>query len=191
MAYSTASRITIEKDKVDYVVEIFRPGFSYGGIQAEALALNILYSLLPSLTDSQNRWISRLVKWTSEQQVVFRAQAVTKAEYVENLRALRDWEGNEEKKELCEFFEQEMPSSVWAVEVSTPQLFPANERKLGEIVLDATQELNMHDESSINDVFLFARLPGFYLLGGDISNGSPQFTPISSSLLSHTELMKF
>jgi len=100
-------------------------------------------------------------------------------------------EENEKKKGLCEFFEQEMPSSVWAVEVSTPQLFPANERKLGEIVLDATQELNMHDESSINDVFLFARLPGIYLLGGDVSNGSPQFTPIASSLLSHTDLMKF
>lgn len=185
-------RLYIENNKVDYVVEIFRPGMLYGGMQAEALALNILYSLLPSLTDSQNRWILRLVEWIDKQQVVFRAQAVTTAEYVEHLSVLRDWEGNREKDELCELLAQEMPSYVWVVEISIPQLFPANERKLGEIVLDATNALNIHDddESFIYNVFIFARLPGMYLLGGEISNGTPRFTPISSELLSHTDLIK-
>ena len=139
----------------DVLVEIFRPGMLYGGMQAEALALNILYSLLPSLTYSQNRWISRLVEWIGKQQVVFRAQAVTTAEYVEHLSVLRDWEGNREKHELCELLAQEMPSYVWVVEISIPQLFPANERKLGEIVLDASHALNINDESSICNVFLF------------------------------------
>jgi hypothetical protein len=127
------------------------------------LALNILYSLLPSLDGAMNRWISRLLIWTSRQRVVFRAQAVTAREYSEHLRNLRDWEGNEENPELCDTLEQEMPTMIWAVEISTPQLFPANERKLGEIVLDATQTLDMEDDSSLNKVFLFARLPGHYL----------------------------
>jgi hypothetical protein len=83
-----------------------------------------------------------------------------------------------------------MPAMLWAVEISTPQLFPANERKLGEIVLDATQTLNMEDDSSLNKVFLLARLPGLYLLGGNINDDIPQFTPVPSQLQSHTDLIR-
>lgn len=182
-------RLYIENDKVDYVVEIFRPGICYGGMQAEALALNILYSLLPSIVDVHNKWISRLVQWTSKQQIVFRAQAMRTEEYVSHLCGLRDWEGNWENPELCNLLGQEMPEFVWAVEVSTPQLFPANERKLGEIVLDATMNLDLQ-EDSVNEVFIFARLPGVYLLGGEIDNGTPQFTPVPSRLVTHTDLIK-
>lgn len=83
-----------------------------------------------------------------------------------------------------------MPQHIWAIEISTPQLFPANERKLGEIVLDATQLLNLEDDSASYNVFIFARLPGIYMLGGEIINGTPQFTPVPSEILSHTNLIK-
>lgn len=183
-------RLYIESDKVDYVVEIFRPGICYSGMQAEAMALNILYSLLPNVGGTGNKWITRLFEWTSKQQVVFRAQAMSTEEYVAHLCGLRDWENNGENPELCKLLGQEMPEFIWAVEVSTPQLFPANERKLGEIVLDATRDLDLNDDASVNDVFIFARLPGEYLLGGEISNGTPQFTSVPSKLLSHTGLIK-
>jgi len=183
-------RLYIGNDNVDYVVELFRPGVMYSGVLAEALALNILYSLLPSLAKDENRWIVRLLTWTTQQRVVFRAQAVTSSEYVTHLRSLRDWEGAEENRELCDTLEQEIPAMLWVVEISTPQLFPANERKLGEIVLDTTQPLEMQDDSSLNKVFLFARLPGQYLLGGDVSDGTPQFTSIESHLHSHTDLIR-
>jgi len=182
-------RLYIENDKVDYVLEIFRPGVCYGGIQAEAIALNILYSILPSL-GGNNKWISRLVQWTKKQQIVFRAQAVSATEYVNHLRALIDWDGRTEQPELCKLFLQEMPAFVWAVEISTPQLFPANERKLGEIILDATQTLNLQDDTGIFNVFMFARLSGIYLFGGEMINETPQFTPVKSRLQSHTELIK-
>lgn len=183
-------RLYIGNDKVDYVVEIFRPGVMYGGVQAEVMALNILYSLLPRLDKNTNKWIARLIEWTAKQQIVFRAQALSSTEYVDHLGSLKDWEGNEEQRELCDLLAQEMPQFVWAVEISTPHLFPANERKLGEIVLDATQELDAQDESSINNVFILARLPGTYLLGGEISNNDPHFTPVPSQLTSHTDLIK-
>ncbi len=183
-------RLYIGNDKVDYVVEIFRPGVMYSGVQAEVMALNILYSLLPRLVQSPNRWIKRLMEWTSKQQIVFRALALMSTEYVDHLRSLKDWEGNEEQRELCGFLVQEMPRFVWVVEISTPHLFPANERKLGEIVLDGTQKLDTQDESSINNVFIFARLPGTYLLGGEVSNKDTHFTPVPSQLTSHTDLIK-
>ena len=180
-------RLYIDRDKVDYVIEIFRPGIRYSGILAEAISLNILYSLLPSLDGAANRWIERLLDWTNKQQVVFRAQAMTTNEYVSHLESLRDWEGLEENREFCALLRRELPAHVWAVEISTPQLFPANERKLGEIVLDATKALKSF---SPGDVFVFARLPGRYLFGGDISNGAPRFTQIPSVLQSHTDLIR-
>lgn len=183
-------RLYIERDKVDYVLEIFRPGVRYSGVSAEALALDLLYSLLPCLVGSTNKWITRLIQWTKKQQVVFRALAMTREEYMSHLQELRDWEGNKEKTELCDLLALGMPHFVWAVEISTPQLFPANERKLGEIVLDATRDLNTGEEFSRNDVFMLARLPGGYLFGGDVVDGIPQFTPVPSQLLSHTELSR-
>lgn len=183
-------RLYIESNKVEYVVEIFRPGIFYSGMHAEAMALNILYSLRPNIGSANNKWISRLLEWTSKQQVVFRAQAMSRDEYVEHLCCLRDWDNNGENPDLCKLLGQEMPDYIWAVEVSTPQLLPANERKLGEIVLDATRDLDPDDDTAVNEVFIFARLPEMYLLGGDITNGNPQFTQVPSMLISHTELIK-
>jgi len=183
-------RLYIERDQVDYVVEVFRPGVRYSGLQAEAVALNILYSLLPNLLTSGNPWITRLIEWTKKQQVIFRAQAVTAIEYAEHVRSLVDWDKRTEQPALCDLLQEEMPPQVWAVEISTPHLFPANQRKLGEIVLDATQHLNLDDEAAVFDVFILARLPGLYLFGGDLSNGSPQFTLVPSAIVSHTALIE-
>jgi len=181
-------RLYIERDKVDYIVEIFKPGVCYSGVQAEALALDILYSLFPELAVTDNRWIERLTQWIKQQRVVFRAQSLSGREYVHHLRQAKDWDGNRENSALCDDLEGEMPTMVWAVEISTPQLFPANERKLGDIVLDATV-----DGTHLNaaEVFLLARLPGMYLLGGDITDDTPQFIRVPSLLQSHTDLIRF
>lgn len=184
-------RLYIENDKVDYVVELFRPGVCYSGVKAEAIALDILYSILSSLDGAGNKWISRLFHWAVKQQVVFRAQAVTASEYATHLQSLTDWEGRVEKQGIPQALALGMPPLVWAVEISTPQLFPANERKLGEIVLDATQQPDSQEASAFFNIFMFARLPGIYLLGGEIVNGTPSFTQVPSDIESHTELFKF
>ncbi|MBQ6472458.1 MAG: hypothetical protein IJJ33_10775 [Victivallales bacterium] len=51
------------------------------------------------------------------------------------------------------------PEMFWVSEVSLPQLFPANEAKLGEILLDATRQ---PDKVGQTHEFLFARLPGYW-----------------------------
>jgi hypothetical protein len=184
-------RLYIENDKVDYVVELFRPGVCYSGVKAEAIAVDILYSILSSLDGAGNKWRSRLFHWAVKQQVVFRAQAVTASEYATHLQSLTDWEGRVEKQGIPQALALGMSPLVWAVEISTPQLFPANERKLGEIVLDATQQPDSQEASAFFNIFMFARLPGIYLLGGEVVNGTPSFTQVPSDIESHTELFKF
>jgi len=183
-------RLYIDKNNVDYVVEIFRPGIFSSGMESEALALNILYSILPNISSDDNKWIFRLLDWTKKQKIVFRAQSMTRAEYVNHLVSMEDWEGNRENPKICTILEQEIPNYVWAVEISTPQLFPANERKLGEIVFDATRKIKTAAETPDYEIFVFARLPGCYILGGDIENGNPRFLTFSSDLQSHTPLSR-
>ena len=184
-------RLYIQKEKVDYVLEVFRPGIAYSGVEAEAVALNILYSLIADLDSSKNSWILRLKQWCSCQRLVFRALALSKNEYMSHLRSLSDWEGNNESTEICSVLESELPDYVWAVEISTPQLFPANKRKLGEILFDGTGNITKLDGSLNSDLFIFARLPGVYMLGGNVDeHGRPEFIQVSSFLESHTDLVR-
>lgn len=181
-------RLYIDPDKVDYVVEIFRPGVKFSGLQAEALALNILYSILNDQLNIQNKWLQRLIQWTRIQQIIFRAQALKRKEYINHLRSLKDWEGNKEYSQICDFFNEELPDFLWVVEISTPHLFPANQRKLGEIVFDATHRIETTEINVISEKFLFARLPSVYLFGGESDNDTPQFRTTLSNVISHTEL---
>ena len=183
-------RLYIEKEKVDYAVEIFREGVCYSGVQAEAMALNLLYSLLPQLSLNGNTWIARLLEWVSKQQIVFRTISIQAEDYVDHLVSIVDWDGNTEDESIYRSFEDDLPEYLWVIEISTPQLFPANERKLGDIVFDATQELNTSDEEAMNNVFILARLPEAYFFGGDMADGTPEFTTIVSGIESHTDLIK-
>ena len=81
------------------------------------------------------------------------------------------------------------------VEVSLPQLFPANEAKIGEIVLDATVLLKQTDfaERKVSRKFLqsiqFIRLPSAYYFPKSVSK-SPEgkiinFFSAPSAIKSH------
>lgn len=176
--------------QIEYIVEIFRPGIMYSGINAEAIAVDILYSLKSMICDLENRWIQRLHQWIADQKVVLRSQALTREEYLDHLLSINDWEGHSENAELGGVLGEDLPNFLWVIEISTPQLFPANERKLGEIVLDGTKELIPDEELSAYDVFEFARLPGVYLLGGPLHDGVPEISSIESDLIAHTPLLR-
>jgi len=181
-------RLYIDKKNVGYVMEIFRPGIKSSGVNAEALAVSILYSILDNHADLTNPWVARLKKWADDKSVILRSQAMKKEEYITHLRSIEDWEGNREKAEICDSLGKGLPNFIWVVEISTPQLFPANERKIGEIVLDATKEIT--SKKSYNSLFVLARLPETYLFGGVIKKKAPEFTPIESQIKSHSSLIR-
>lgn len=184
-------RLYVRPAQVKYIVELLRSGVKYSGVAAEALALNFLYSVIPSMSPQKNRWLSRLRYWTGRQRVVFRAQSVTREEYTSHLSGLEDWEGHMEKAEWCSSLLERLPPMLWMVEVSTPQLFPANERKLGEILLDAGKPLNSPGGLNPFSLFTLARFPEYYFFGYDVdTQGRPKFLSFPSSLVSHTPLLR-
>jgi hypothetical protein len=84
--------------------------------------------------------------------------------------------------------QQFMPEAVWAVEISIPQLFPANERKLGEIILDATKPMDYTGNLFSN--FVLARMPGTYFFAQQIDKPPQMFMSAPSSLQSHLPVIR-
>ena len=50
-----------------------------------------------------------------------------------------------------------MPSYFWISEISLPELFPVNKRKIADIIIDSSVEL---DDDNMLEVLLFLRVPG-------------------------------
>jgi len=183
-------RLYIKPEQADYVVELLNNGVAYDGVYAEAVSSSFLYSLLPWFQDSTNEWLKRLCEWADAQQVVLRPLSVQKNTFTVHLRANRDWEGNKESSRVTAFLNSLLPDMVWVVEISVPHLFPANERKLGEIVLNAAIRPRQKDPVD-SAAFVLARVPGWYIIAGPPRKGKPRSIGIyPSRVVSHMPLMK-
>jgi hypothetical protein len=183
-------RLYVKPKRVEYVVEILKPAVAYNGVVAEACALFFLYSISEKM-DLRNPWQNRLAAYSRPdvQRVVLRALCVTPEQYLNHLKEIRDWDSQKENGKLVAALKTLLPKMLWVVEVSIPQLFPANERKLGEIVLDATRQSKSFESVDFS-LFVFVRLPGQYVVMSGMSGRTPTFITAPSGLKSHVELMK-
>jgi len=184
-------RLYIRPKAVQYALGILPKGVNYDGLRAETIASDYLYSLLddPKLPSVPNKWMERLRTWAVDQEVVLRTVAVTKQEYVNHLASVRGWNKSREKEDrnIIEIFSFIPKNHLWVVEVSLPELFPINRRKLGEIVLDATA---MPKSERDYAAFLFARFPGSYFFIEKFdTRGRPTFLRLPSRIESHTGLL--
>ena len=77
---------------------------------------------------------------------------------------------------------------MWMVEVSIPDLFSTNLRKLGELLLAADATI---DRTRLDRTFIFARLPRAYLLPVAAETpGRFKFSAVASAIDSHTPLFR-
>ena len=184
-------RLYVTPKQAEYVVELLHDGVAYSGVHAEAITLIFLYSLWPHLSKSVNPWMMRLAQAAHPkvQRVVLRAVCVPRDVYLQHIRTEPDWDGHVEKPNLVTILEKRLPKTVWVVEVSLPHLFPANEHKLGEIVLNPS--VQFHPKAPINyALFLLARLPGQLFVLQSASGGSPSFVEAPSACASHRALLR-
>lgn len=187
-------RLYIPPEQVEYVVELLKPGIKFGGAQAEAMSLQFLYSVLNQIINqidlSENVWLRRLVLNAQPEvrEIVLRAMATDRDTYIRHLSNEKDWDKHSENREVINVLSESLPDALWIVEVSMPQLFPANERKLGDIVLNGGIELNADQKDRSH--FLFVRLPGHYFF--DLSEGSSNqdFLVVPSNLTSHLQVIR-
>ncbi len=181
----------VKRESVDYVVELFNSEVRYSGVHAEAVALGFVYSLVRAVDykSSNNIWIKRLLHFTRHKKIVLRAVFVSKKRYLRHLLTCKDWEGNKERYEFIEGLEDVLPSFLWIIEISLPQLFPANERKVGEVVLNPYIKPNISTDVDF-DLFLLARIPCYYFFLDSLKENNPTFLLLKSNITSHMPLIK-
>ena len=161
-------RAYVLPEDVAYVAELFCKGVVFPGAEAEALAVKVL-SNLEEQFDGENPWVVRFVDALDDGNVILRSVSMPSRRYFDHLSEIRDWNRQKEDRRMIGALSQtRVPRYVWVVEISLPQLFPANERKLGEVVIDATSAawIASFKKGSITDVVLksimWVRLPGAY-----------------------------
>ena len=190
-------RAYLQPSDVMYVVELLAPDVAFSGSQAEVGAYKVLKSLMRQV-DCESPWMIRLATAVAEGNVILRAVSVSPEEYFQHLAEESDWEGRKEDPKTIEGFQHlDNPKMFWVVEVSLPQLFPANERKVGEVVIDATDErfanINEADEKDIAGRLCLAvkwiRMLGNYFIPNLLSQADEesliQFSSAPSKLESH------
>lgn len=184
-------RLYVTPEQAEYVVEILDHGVAYSGVHAEAITLLFLYSLWPHLNLNPNPWMKRLAAAAPPDvwRVVLRAVCVTRDIYLQHIGQEADWDGKRENPDLITILEEFLPDTLWVVEVSLPHLFPANEHKLGEILLNPFVPFD--PKAPINyELFLLARLPSRLFVLESTSSDSPSFMEVPSACESHRALLK-
>jgi hypothetical protein len=181
-------RLYVTPGQVEYVLAIHPKGVREEGVTAEVVGARYTHSLLRNarLDTVQNEWLRRLMEFGSRNQFVLRTIPLSREAYGRHIAEISDWHRRKEHAEIPEIFKHSLPRHLWLVEISIPELFPINKRKLGEIVLDGSRRIS--DTPNFQS-FLFARLPGSYwFVTGMNSNGEPTFDWRRSRMESHTPL---
>lgn len=176
----------LKPDQVSYVAELLPEGFTYSGALAEIISADYFYSILPNLPRNENPWLDRLLKYVSMQRLILRCVAISREGYVTQLEAMEDWDGNKEDAKVVDILRDLNSEYLWMVEVAIPELFSTNKRKLGEILLNAS---NSPDPNGGFENFMLARLPSAYVFTDGVDkDGNPVFLTTPSQVRSHTPL---
>lgn len=184
-------RLYVKPEQAEYVVEILPDKVTYSGLYAEAVSLIFLYSLRSHMEKSRNPWMRRLAEAACPglRRVVLRAVCIPKETYLRHVCDEKDWERKQESLGITEILKDFLPDMLWVVEVSLPHLFPANEHKLGEILLNPFIAFDSKNPVNYN-LFLLARLPSRLFVLKSTSGKTPSFLEVPSACESHRAMLR-
>jgi hypothetical protein len=175
-------------DSVAYIIATVPKEVQIHPVQAEVIAADFLFSLIPQISTALP-WARRLVEHCRADQLVLRPILVEKSKYVTHLAAASDWSKEKLENAWIDALTKYLPEEkLWLVELSVPELFSTNLRKVGEILLRAETAVDptKRDFSS----FILARLPGCFALYDQEEPGQPIFEFIDCKLKSHVDLFR-
>ncbi len=190
---STVSTAKPNADRADsaewlaHVIATLPKEIKMNPLHAEAIGLDFLSTLLPSLPGIDNIWSSRLDAYFKAGLVVYRTVSVSGGDYADHLQRLRGWaqRSKVEPKLMAGVRSLLGEKRYWMVEISVPELFSANLRKIGEVLLD-TERTPMSKRDF--DTFTLARIPGYFAVIGNADPAKPKFEFIPTCINSHVAL---
>jgi hypothetical protein len=172
---------------VKHVIGTFPASVQLDAVEAEVIAADFFFKILRQLPSYAGPWGDRLKQHVEAGALVLRPLLLTHTEYLDHLATLKTWEGDMIAPPLVEALRSAFPDGrFWMVELSLRELFSANRRKVGEVVISAEND-TAHGARD-PDSMLCARLPGcfgVYVGGGAIS---PQYRFGLSGAQGHVQM---
>jgi hypothetical protein len=172
---------------VAYVIATLPKPVKADPIRAEVIGADYLFSMLPQLPHISEAWEERLAFYAKHRLLVLRPVLTNGKLYADHLERVSDWAGGRISRQLVADLRTALipHGHIWMIELSVPELFSANRRKVGEVLIAA--EVPTGDRRDFAN-FLIARLPGCFALytGGSASHPSYSFIPSGAG--GHVEL---
>lgn len=131
---------------------------------AEKVAISLVSNLANSLSAQPNKWLERVRQQIRHRRkgVVARTVICSKRDYIEYLRSTDTGTDSDGRGPVTTIPGPlaNAPDDMWLTEISLPDLYTANKRKLGDILTDA-QTGTVNGQSTAN--FVWGWLPGMQL----------------------------
>ena len=132
-------------------------------IRAEAIGIDYLLLLRSRVAKlRKNIWAGRLNFYARRNLLVVRPILITLEQYCSHLERIRDWQHNRVDPKMLEVLRSLANQVLWMVELSVPELFPTNLRKVGEVLIRAQQNIGTRTLNERLSGFFLARLPGYF-----------------------------
>ena len=192
-ASSTASTVKPKVERANaaewlaHVIATLPVAIKMSPLHAEAIGLDFLSTLLSSLPGTDNIWATRLDAYFKAGLVVYRTVSVTGGDYADHLEDLQGWtQHSRVESDLVRGIRSLLENKrYWMVEMSLPELFSANLRKIGEVLLNAERAPKSRRDF---DTFTLARLPGYFAVIENPDPAKPKFEFIPTGINSHVAL---
>ena len=158
-----------------------------GPIKAEVIGVDYLSSMLRQLPDASGPWKKRLVEYAEHHRLVLRPLLVQGPEYIKHLERIVDWDSKPiRRKCIDELRDWPLLSKgfAWMIELSIPELFAGNRRKLGEVLIRADRKPRQQRDFKS---YLLARVPGFFAIHIGAAD-EPKYGFIDSGVQGHVPL---
>jgi hypothetical protein len=164
-------------------------------LEAQAIGAGYLLPILSQAAKDPSygtAWDARLQSYARVNRLVLRPLLIDGLEYSQHLAKVRDWDYNRIDEATINVVKNALSRTlspgekVWMIELSVPELFSANRRKVAEVIIKA--ELEVADEQAY-DSFVLARLPSsLVLLPEEPSGLEPEFDFYDTGISGHAEL---
>jgi hypothetical protein len=161
------------------------------GYAVEQSAASLARKLVNLITPAPaNRWLLLLKEMLKEtgdsrergQHLVCRTLLRSKENYLEVMNNVTDDQEHPLAEAEKQLLENSLPSRFWVTEITVPNLYTGNKRKLGDIV---TATAVNEQQYLSGEMFHFCWLPGISLSGPGLKNG-----PHGWSLMGHIPLLR-
>ncbi len=155
-------------------------------IQAEAIGVDYLFNMLRNIPLGSSGWDQRLKLYAANDKLVIRPILVSGKQYNDHLRRIRDWDGNKIHGIHISALKHILTENYyWLIEMSVPELFSANRRKICEVLLRSDKKPGAKRDFSN---FILARFPLHFVLYDQGGPRRPQYSLVASGTQGHVEL---